>query len=209
MKVQLFHISIKEISMTSALPEIVKEVLSQRATKTVADPSLNPAAVLLVLYPKDGEYCILLQKRSENVEYHKGEISFPGGAKDKEDRDSLDTALRETEEEMGIRREDVTILGELDEVATSSAFLVSVYVGIIDYPYSFKPNYHEVAEILEVPTAALQDPDNLRVESHWDNGQLTTSYAYAYDQHLIFGATARILQQFLELLRNWIVKEAY
>ena len=194
--------------MTSSPPEIVKEVLARRVTQTLADPSLTPAAVLLVLYAKDGQYCVLLHKRSEQVEYHKGEISFPGGAQDQEDRDPLDTALRETEEEMGIRREDVTILGELDEVATRSGFGVRVYVGTIGYPYHFKPSSREVAEVLEVPISVLQEPANLRVESRWDQGQLTTTYAYAYKQHLIFGATARILQQFLELLGTGIAKEA-
>ena len=194
--------------MTSSPPEIVKEVLAHRVTQTLADPALTPAAVLLTLYPKDGQYCILLHKRSEQVEYHKGEISFPGGTQDKEDRDPLDTALREAEEEMGIRREDVTILGELDEVATNSGFLVRVYVGTIDYPYPFKPSNLEIAEVLEVPIAVLQDPANLRVESRWEQGQLTTTYAYAYNQHVIFGATARILQQFLELLGTGISKEA-
>ena len=194
--------------MTSSPPQIVKEVLAQRVTKTLADPSLTPAAVLLVLYPKDGQYCVLLHKRSEQVEHHKGEISFPGGTQDQGDKDSLDTALRETEEEMGIRREDVTILGELDEVATRSGFGVRVYFGTIDYPYPFKPSRLEIAEVLEVPIAVLQDPANLRVESSWDQGQLSTSYAYAYNQHLIFGATARILQQFLELLGTGIAKEA-
>ena len=194
--------------MTSSPPEIVKEVLAQRVTQTLADPSLTPAAILLVLYRKDGQYCVLLHKRSEQVEYHKGEISFPGGTQDQEDRDSLDTALRETEEEMGIRREDVTILGKLDEVATNSGFLIRVYVGTIEYPYPFKPSNLEIAEVLEVPIAVLQDPANLRVESSWDQGQPNTSYAYAFGQHLIFGATARILQQFLELLENGITKEA-
>ena len=194
--------------MTSSPPEIVKEVLAQRVAQSLADPSLTPAAVLLALYQKDGQYCILLHKRSEQVEYHKGEISFPGGTQDPEDRDSLETALREAEEEMGIQREDVTILGELDEVATNSGFLIRVYVGTIEYPYPFKPSNLEIAEVLEVPITVLQDPANLRVESRWDQGQLTTSYAYAYDQHLIFGATARILQQFLELLANGIAKEA-
>ena len=194
--------------MTSSPPEIVKEVLARRVAQTLSDPSLTPAAVLLVLYSKNGQYCILLHKRSEQVEYHKGEISFPGGTQDQEDRDSLDTALRETEEEMGIRREDVTILGELDEVATTSGFRIRVYVGTIDYPYPFKPSNREIAEVLEVPIAVLEDPANVRVESRWGQGQLTTSHAYAYGQHLIFGATAKILKQFLDLLGTGIAKEA-
>ena len=193
--------------MASSPPEIVKEALAQRVAQTLADPSLTPAAVLLTLYSKDGEYCILLHKRSEQVEYHKGEISFPGGTQDKEDRDPLDTALRETEEEMGILREDVTILGELDKVATNSGFLIRVYVGTMYYPYPFKPSNLEIAEVLEVPIAVLQDPANRRADSRWDHGQLTTSYAYAYKDHLIFGATARILQQFLELLATGKAKE--
>ena len=193
--------------MVLSPPDLLKSVLAHRTKKTVGDPSLTPASVLLLLYPKDGEYCILLNKRSEHVEHHKGEISLPGGARDLEDRDSLETALRETEEEMGIQRGDVTVLGQLDEVATRSRFLVQVFAGTIDYPYKFKPSAVEIAEVLEVPISALKDPANLRVETHLENGTSVTSYAYAYNQHLIYGATAKILQQFLELLEEGQAKE--
>ena len=193
--------------MVLSPPDLLKSVLAHRTKKTVGDPSLTPASVLLLLYPKDGEYCILLNKRSEQVEHHKGEISLPGGARDPEDRDSLETALRETEEEMGIQRGDVTVLGQLDEVATRSRFLVQVFAGTIDYPYKFKPSAIEIAEVLEVPISALRDPANVRVETHLENGTSVTSYAYAYNQHLIYGATARILQQFLELLEEGQAKE--
>jgi 8-oxo-dGTP pyrophosphatase MutT (NUDIX family) len=171
------------------------------------DPSLIPAAVLLLLYPKDGDYCVLLNKRSELVEHHKGEISFPGGAQDPQDKDLLDTALRETEEEMGIRRADVTVLGELDEVATRSRFRVRVFVGTIPYPYSFQPSAVEIEEVLEVPLTALRDASNLRVETRWEQRGSVTSYAYAYHGHVVFGATARILQQFLDLLESGLEKE--
>ena len=193
--------------MVLSPPDLLKSVLAHRTKKTVGDPSLTPASVLLLLYPKDGEYCILLNKRSEQVEHHKGEISLPGGARDPEDRDSLETALRETEEEMGIQRGDVTVLGQLDEVATRSRFLVQVFAGTIEYPYKFKPSAIEIAEVLEVPISALRDPANVRVETHLENGTSVTSYAYAYNQHLIYGATAKILQQFLELLEEGQAKE--
>ncbi len=193
--------------MVLSPPDLLKSVLAHRTKKTVGDPSLTPASVLLLLYPKDGEYCILLNKRSEQVEHHKGEISLPGGARDPEDRDSLETALRETEEEMGIQRGDVTVLGQLDEVATRSRFLVQVFAGTIDYPYKFKPSAIEIAEVLEVPISALRDPANVRVETQLENGTSVTSYAYAYKQHLIYGATARILQQVLELLEEGQAKE--
>ena len=193
--------------MVLSPPELLNQVLAHRTIKPVGDPSLTPASVLLLLYPKDGEYCILLNKRSEHVEHHKGEISLPGGARDPQDRDSLETALRETEEEMGIQRCDVTVLGQLDEVATRSRFLVQVFAGTIEYPYKFNPSAVEIAEVLEVPISALRDPANVRVETHLENAASVTSYAYAYIQHLIYGATAKILQQFLELLEEGQAKE--
>lgn len=189
--------------------DIVSRAASRRVRQTVADPTLTPAAVLLLLYPKDGDYCVLLNKRSELVEYHKGEISFPGGAQDPQDNDLLDTALRETEEEMGINRADVTILGELDEIATRSRFRVRVFIGTIPYPYSFQPSACEIDEVLEVPLSSLRDESKLRVETRWELGRPVTSYAYAYNRHLVFGATARILQQFVELLEDGLIKEAF
>lgn len=195
--------------MAASPPEVIRKALSRRAKLSVDDSSLTPAAVLLVLYAKDGGYCVLLNKRSEEVEYHKGEISFPGGARDPGDKDFLDTALRETEEEMGINRKDVTILGELDEVVTNSRFHVKVFVGSIAYPYKFKPSAVEIAEVLEVPIPWLNDPSNLRIETRWQDGVAVSTRSYAYKKHLIFGVTARILQQFLEVLADGLDKEAH
>ena len=181
-------------------PALLQQVLSQRVKQTITDSNLMPAAVLLLLYAKEGIYHVLLNKRSELVEHHKGEISFPGGVRDPVDRDFLDTALRETEEEMGVGRDDVTILGELDDIVTRTNFGVRVFVGTIPYPYPFKPSDDEIAEVLEVPLSVLQDPANLRQDARWVDNQLTTSYAYACGEHLVFGATATILEQFLDLL---------
>ena len=186
--------------MGLSTPELLQQVLAQRVKKSVTGSDLMPAAVLLLLYAKEGVYHVLLNKRSELVEHHKGEISFPGGARDPEDRDFLDTALRETEEEMGVSRSDVTILGELDDIVTRTNFGVRVYVGTIPYPYPFKPSQDEIAEVLEVPLSVLQDPANLRQDARWFDNQLTTSHAYACGEHLVFGATATILEQFLDLL---------
>lgn len=187
--------------------DLVQRALASRTAETVCDQALKPAAVLVVLYPKDGDYCVLLNKRSEMVEHHKGEISFPGGARDPEDRDFLDTALRETEEEMGICRDDVTILGRLDDVVTRSRFRVQVYIGTIPYPYPFSPSALEIAEVLEVPLGILLDSGCLRQETRWQQGGLVTTHSYAYNNHLIFGATAKILQQFLEVLEDGLKKE--
>ncbi len=187
--------------------ELLKRALAKRVLARVNGAGLTAAAVMVLLYPKDGEYCTLLNKRSEQVEHHKGEISFPGGARDPEDRDSLETALRETEEEMGIRRGDITVLGEMDEVATRSQFRVQVFAGTIEFPYKFSPSAIEIAEVLEFPISALMDPANRRVETHWENGQPATSYSYVHEEHVVFGATAKILQRCIELLDDGLESE--
>ena len=141
------------------------------------------------------------------MEHHKGEISFPGGAQEMQDADLLQTALRETEEEMGISPADVTVLGELDEVETRSRFRVRAFVGTITAGYRFSPSPAEIAEVLEAPLATLCDATNRRVETRWHNGASITADAYAYNEHLIFGATARILRQFLDILKDGDSKE--
>ena len=182
--------------------DVIRRILAENPKKTISDPSLTPAGVLLLLYPKDGEYCVLLNKRTDQVEHHKGEISFPGGSKDTTDATLLDTALRETYEEMGIRPEDVEVLGQLDDTPTSTNFLITTTVGTIPYPYDFNPSELEVAEVLEVPLPALMDDENRRDEVRIVDGDLDHVPSYVYQGHLIFGATARVLSRFLELLET-------
>ena len=186
--------------MEASVTDAIRRILSAHPKKPIDDSSLIPAGVMLLLYKKDGDYCVLLNKRSNHVEHHKGEISFPGGGKDSVDDTLLDTAIRETHEEMGILPEDIEVLGELDDVATRSRFLMRPYVGTIPYPYDFKPFETEVAEVIEVPISHLLDEENYRDEVRIVNGELSYSPAYAYNGHVVFGATARVLKQFLELL---------
>ena len=193
--------------MVQTPPVLLKRALAKRVVERVDGDGLMPSAVMIVLYPKDGEYCILLNKRSELVEHHKGEISFPGGARDPEDRDPLETALRETEEEMGIKRDDVTVIGEMDEVVTRSGFRVQVFTGTIEYPYEFNPSAIEIAEVLEFPIPALIDRANHRTETRWEDGQPITSYSYVYQEHVVFGATARILQSCIDILDDKLESE--
>ena len=194
--------------MGSSAIDVIRRVLSENPKKTIDDPSLTPAGVMLILYPNNGDHCVLLNKRTDKVEHHKGEISFPGGSKDPGDETILDTALRETHEEMGIRPEDVDLLGAVDDVPTSTRFLISTHVGTIHYPYEFTPSEAEVADVIEVPISTLMDEDSVRDEVRIVDGQLVTSPTYAYEGHLIYGATARVLHRFLELLNTAPEKEA-
>ena len=179
-----------------------KQVLDSRPAVTVDSHTLVPAAVLLTLYESDGDLCVVLQKRSQQVEHHKGEISFPGGMVDPGDRTYLDTALREAHEEMGILPEDVRVLGRLDDMPTNSHFMISTYVGAIPSPYVFTPSRIEVAEVLMPSIDHLRGAGSVREEARLDGGDVVTMPCYAFDGHVIFGATARILGQFINLTRD-------
>ena len=186
----------------------LRRVLAENPKKALDGTSLEPAGVLLLVYPKGGEYCVLLNRRTDTVEDHKGEIAFPGGRREKSDRTLLETALRETHEEMGIDPEQVEVLGELDDVATISNYVISPHVGTIPTSSRFKPNVHEVAEVLEVPVRSLADEGSVRHEAKIVDGRVKRRRSYVYRGDLIWGATARVLDRFLELLEGLPPEEA-
>lgn len=162
---------------------------------------MSRAGVLVLVYLKNGALHMLFNKRSMHVEKHKGEIAFPGGAWESGDATILQTALRETREEMAVDPADVTVLGELDDIVTISDFVVTPYVGTIPGGYCFKPNI-EVDEVIEVPVAAILNRRNLRDDVRVVNGTLQRRATYAYGGHLIWGATAMIMEGFVHILRN-------
>ena len=172
--------------------ERVRCALSSGEARKISEPGLRSSAVLLLLYCKDGEYTVLFNKRTHKVEFNKGEICFPGGGMDDGDAGFLETALRETHEEMGISPASVTVLGELDETTTRAGFVIRPFVATIPYPYEFRPSEDEVAEVLEVPVSSLLDTRNVE-DADWAHSKV-----YSFGEHKIFGATARILEQFLD-----------
>lgn len=182
--------------------ETIRARLAAFQPALLPDEGLPRAAVLLPLYDTGGEPHVLFTVRSELVEHHKGQISFPGGAADPEDPDLAHTARRETFEEIGVALDHIELLGQLDEMVTVSNFLVRPFVGRITVPgpYPFAHSEVEVAEILEVPLSHLRDEANLVADVRQYQGREVMAYSYTFGKHLIWGATARILKQFLDLL---------
>jgi len=183
------------------LIEFGRQRLATYVASTIPLGNWKPAAVLLLLFGPTGDEQILLTVRSNDVEHHKGQISLPGGAVDEVDADLIATALRETEEEVGVERSAVEILGRLDDRVTVSDFRVSPIVGALrQRPVAFRPSPFEVAEVLEVPLRHLLDASNRVDEPLVRNGRSEMRPAYHYGNYHIWGATARILADLLELL---------
>jgi 8-oxo-dGTP pyrophosphatase MutT (NUDIX family) len=183
-----------------------KETLSQRRKIPFQDTLRRPSAVLIPVYFQQGQYHILFTRRTERVRYHKREISFPGGGYHIDDGSLLNTALRESSEEIGLAPEDVEVLGELDNTPTRySDYIITPFVGFIRPDYDFTPSDFEIAEIMRIPIATLLDKSCFRQESPIAlSGMLFIPYVYTYQGKTIIGATARILNQFLEIFSHVI-----
>ena len=176
----------------------LEQLLSQREHRRIVDTSRVLSAVLVPLYYKQGQYYVLLIQRTEKVKNHKGQIAFPGGAFEERDETLLDTALRESTEEIGLKPEDVEVLGEMDdEISITSYYIISPFVALIPWPYQFKVDGEETEAIIEVPIQALLDKGSVRQGTDIVEGKPVTSYFYHYQEKVIWGATARILNQFL------------
>ncbi len=153
----------------------------------------TPAAVLVLIFKRNREPCILLTKRTLNVRHHKGEISFPGGRMDKGDGYLLNTAIRETFEEIGINVSEKKVLGQLKDSPTTSGYMIRPFVAALEYPYNPVVSSGEVSEILEMPLEILLDDAKWRDESRISDNRLKSSLNYVFDGHVVHGATARIL----------------
>ena len=159
--------------------------------------------MLLPIFDWQGQYHVLFIKRTETVREHKGQISFPGGTCEDADDTLLETALRECYEEIGLSREDVEVLGGLDdEVTTTSNYIVTPFLGMIPWPYRMVRNKEEVDEIIEVPIPTLLEKGCLQSDTEVLNGKVVASYAYHYQGRVIWGATARILNRFLDIFNQ-------
>jgi 8-oxo-dGTP pyrophosphatase MutT (NUDIX family) len=180
--------------------EEIRSILSTRR-RTIADnPRLKCAAVLIPLACKEREWHVVVTQRTETVEHHKGQISFPGGACEAWDADLQATALRETQEEIGVPPDAVEVLGALDDFSTITHFAVTPFVGIIPHPFDYRPSDDEVQAIIEVPLSFLLDPSHLRIEQREHEGQILDVLFWDFGPYTIWGATARVLKNFLDLI---------
>jgi 8-oxo-dGTP pyrophosphatase MutT (NUDIX family) len=178
----------------------LRAAFAERRISRIHDQKMKVSAVLVPIFLKAGQYQLLFIQRTERVREHKGQISFPGGAYEKADGLLLNTALREAEEEIGLTPGDVDVLGELDDVPTASSnYVISPFVGAIPYPYKFKLDRWETEELIEVPIASLLDKDCYSESTVKLRGLEIDTGFYKCGDKIIWGATSKILKQFLEI----------
>jgi 8-oxo-dGTP pyrophosphatase MutT (NUDIX family) len=192
------------VASSAALTGWMAEVSARIQARSRAEPAgaregLRRAGVLVPLFVRDAKLWILLTRRTESVEHHRGQISFPGGGEEEGDEDLYAAALRETEEELAIAAADVVPLGPLSPIVTVTDFYVEPYVAAVPQPYVWRPAEAEIAEVIEAPLATLMDPAILEHKPMPGGGG--TILFYHFGKHDIWGATARILSELLDALR--------
>ncbi len=184
---------------------------SRHTAKVRGDHDLNPdflvpperlreAAVLVPLVDRPEGLTVLFTQRTAHLSAHAGQISFPGGRRETYDRSAEDTALRETEEEVGLPRHRVEVLGRLDTYVTRTGFRVTPVVGLVRPPFEVEPDPTEVDEVFEVPLAVILDPANPQRHSREFMGRERYFYAFPYEQRYIWGATAGMLVNLRDVL---------
>jgi 8-oxo-dGTP pyrophosphatase MutT (NUDIX family) len=162
--------------------------------------ALVPAAVLVGLVERPEGSGVLLTKRTPHLNDHAGQISFPGGRIEAGDADAAAAALREAEEEVGLPRGNVEMIGRLDTYVTRTGFEVTPCVGFVTPPLLYRPDPFEVAEVFEVPLGFFRARESRKLESRVYQGRQRFFYAYPWREHYIWGATAGMLNNLIEVL---------
>ena len=168
--------------------------------KTGSKRKLTAAAVLLpIIFQKEGPE-VVLTKRAKTLKHHAGQIAFPGGKVEEFDLSETQTAIRESFEEVGLQRKGVKVLGMLPRHETLTGYLISPFVGLISNPQKLNPEASEVSEIFSVPLKFLLNKDNMQVKSYKLNGIERGYFVIPYGPYYIWGATARIIKSFSDLI---------
>jgi 8-oxo-dGTP pyrophosphatase MutT (NUDIX family) len=183
--------------------QIIRERISNRSPRGLKIPGFIPAAIIIPFFNIDDKTHLLLTLRTDTVEHHKGQVAFPGGAREEQDSGLQETALRETYEEVGIPPGIVNVIGQLDDFPTITDFLVTPYVATIPYPYPHQINHHEVAEILEVPLALFLSDNAFEMKEKKFGGKTYPVYYYYFNHAVIWGVTGFIINRFIELVFDY------
>ncbi len=178
----------------------IQQKLSCSKYTSLFHAEMRQACVMVPIILKDDQLQLLLTKRTDTVEHHKGQISFPGGMVDECDESSNATALREVEEEIGISSSVISILGRLDDIHIPSGFVVTPIVGYIESLSGLKTSPHEVAEVLFIPLEKFFDPSLRRTETRELKGVMRQVYLYDVWKEPVWGATAFIIKQLVDII---------
>lgn len=188
--------------MSQDFEQRLRRRLEQLDHRIQAEWEATPAAVLVPLYQAAGEWHLLFTRRTDDIDVHRGQVSFPGGRREPGET-AVEAALRESEEEIGLAAKHVSILGQLNPLMTVTQFVVTPVVGTLPWPYELRLNPVEVAHSFGVPVRWLMDSANLEVEYRepMTPGQKIPVYHFKpYQQEVVWGVTARITVSLLELL---------
>lgn len=176
--------------------------LDIRRRNVVTADGYRKAGVLVPLITESREFSLLFTRRTDTVETHKGQISFPGGMVDADDENIVHTALRELHEEIGIPQKMVHVLGLLDDLPTPTGFIITPVVGVLEFLPALRINTDEVAEVFEVPLQFFANPKNTRMEKREINGRSHEIWFFDKGKHNIWGATAMIVRSLLQVLHT-------
>jgi len=186
--------------MSQPLVTLLKARLAPNPAEPNAMPDLVPAGVLVPLFFEEEAAHLLFTQRTFTLKDHRGQISFPGGVRHDSDPDLRTTALRETQEEIGLDPQVVEVLGVLPPSATITGYRITPWVGLIPFPYDFQPSPLEVKRLLFLPLEGFYPPDRWTSSVYHYQGHTTRVCSWSLNREVIWGATARILLNLLALL---------
>jgi 8-oxo-dGTP pyrophosphatase MutT (NUDIX family) len=182
----------------------LKSRLGSYRRKVIETGEHRVSAVLIPLFDRNGEISLIFTRRTGQVKHHKHQISFPGGVREDGDEKLQDTVLREVEEEIGLTGNHIEIIGAIDDIATVTGFRITPFAGIVPSEYSFVLNRAEIKELIPVPVRLLLQPSVFSSGYRSYKGEKHHSYYFRVNRRtIIWGATARILAQFLEVAFMW------
>ncbi len=166
---------------------------SRQRVAHLAHDTLRKAAVLIGLVERHNELFVVMTQRAQHLRHHPGQVSFPGGKQEHHDTSLFDTAVRETQEEIGITADNIEVFGQLPPLVTVSGFSVTPIMAFIQPDYRLSIDANEVAAVFEVPLSYLLDKRNLITQRFMIKSQPHRIFAFPYQQYLIWGATAQML----------------